>query len=80
MWRSMRAPTRRSYVRHRDRVEFWNGNVEPGMREQLGYLIWPACRTIVENRRLFPSRGYLRLRSDAEVDAFVQAARRNALP
>ena len=63
---------RRSYVRRRDRVELWNGNVEPGLREQVRHLIWPALKTIFENRRAYPGLGYVRLRSDSDIDAFVR--------
>jgi adenylate kinase family enzyme len=73
MWRLLR----RTYVRNRDRVELWNGNVEPGWRESTRYLIWPALQRARSNRREFPQRyAQLRvrhLRSDAEVRAFVQS-------
>lgn len=68
LWRLIR----RSYVRHRDRVELWHGNVEPAMREQWRILIWPALKSAYANRREYAGRSDLvRLRSDAEVDAFV---------
>jgi adenylate kinase family enzyme len=75
LWRLIR----RSYVRHRDRVELWNGNVEPPLREQWRHLIRPALRTAFANRREYGRRTEIvRLRSDAEVDAFVaQAAARS---
>jgi len=38
MWRLLR----RTHVRSRDKIELWNGNVEPGWRESTRYLIWPA--------------------------------------
>jgi adenylate kinase family enzyme len=73
MWRLLR----RTHVRNRDNVELWNGNVEPGWRESLRYLIWPALKRSLANRREFPRRyAHLRvhrLRSDAEVRAFVQS-------
>ncbi len=73
MWRLVR----RSYVRHHHRVELWNGNLEPGLRDQVRYLIWPAFQRAFENRRDFPrryrQRDLRRLRSDADVRAFVQS-------
>jgi adenylate kinase family enzyme len=74
MWRLVR----RSRVRRRDRVELWHGNLEPGWWTQLRGLIWPSFRAAFSNRREFPRRyadhpGLRRLRSDAEVDAFVQS-------
>ncbi|MEP6812092.1 MAG: adenylate kinase [Actinomycetota bacterium] len=73
MWRLLR----RTHMRNRDNVELWNGNLEPGWRESSRYLIWPALRRSFENRRAFPARyadvNVLRLRSDAEVRAFVQS-------
>jgi adenylate kinase family enzyme len=73
---------RRTYVRNRDRVELWNGNVEPGWRESTRYLIWPALRRARSNRREFPQRyarlRVRRLRSDAEVRAFVQSIKATA--
>jgi adenylate kinase family enzyme len=73
MWRLLK----RTHVRNRDKTELWNGNVEPGWRESLGFLIWPAFRRAFANRRDFPKRfarrNVLRLRSDAEVRAFVQS-------
>jgi len=71
---------RRTHVRKRDRVELWNGNLEPGWRESVPYLIWPAFKRVFENRRKLPARlarhphlDVRRLRSDADVDAFVAA-------
>ena len=73
MWRLLR----RTHVRNRDKVELWNGNVEPGWRESLGYLIWPALKRSFKNRREFPSRfadvRVQRLRSDRDVRMFVQS-------
>lgn len=63
---------RRSYLRHRNGVELWNGNVEPGLHEQVRHLIWPAVKTIFENRRAYRECGYVRLRSDSDIDAFVR--------
>jgi adenylate kinase family enzyme len=78
MWRLVR----RTHVRNRDRVELWNGNVEPGWRDSLRYLIWPALKRAFENRREFPKRyasvNVQRLRSDAEVLAFVQSIQASA--
>ena len=71
---------RRSYVRKRDRVLLWNGNVEMSWRDQLRWLVWPAFRRVFENRRELPARfarhphlRVHRLRSDDEVRAFVQS-------
>jgi adenylate kinase family enzyme len=78
MWRLLR----RTYVRNRDNVELWNGNVEPGWRESLHYLIWPALKRAFANRRDFPQRyAHLRvhrLRSDADVRAFAQSIQATA--
>jgi adenylate kinase family enzyme len=78
MWRLVR----RTYVRGRDRTELWNGNVEPGWRESIPYLIWPALRSAFANRRGYPSRcadvRMVRLRSDREVRAFAQSAQATA--
>ena len=58
-------------------VELWNGNVEPGWHNSLRGLVWPALRRAFENRRAFPARyagrDVRRLRSDAEVGAFIQS-------
>ncbi len=71
LWRLLR----RTHVRNRDKVELWNGNVEPGWRESLPTLIWPALKRVFENRRALPARyadvNMRRLRSDAAVRAFV---------
>ncbi len=73
LWRLVR----RTYVRNRDKVKLWNGNVEPGWRESMRYLIWPALGRALSNRREFPRRyahlSISRLRSDADVRAFVQS-------
>jgi adenylate kinase family enzyme len=73
MWRLLR----RTYVRYRDKVELWNGNVEPGWRKSTRYLILPALKRAFVNRRDFPRRyAHLRvnrLRSDADVRVFVQS-------
>jgi adenylate kinase family enzyme len=79
MWRLLW----RTHVRRRDRVELWNGNVEPGWRESVPLLIWPAFRRAFENRREFPSRyadhpAVRRLRTDAEVRRFVQSIQATA--
>ena len=57
MWRLLR----RTHVRKRDRIELWNGNVEPGWRESWGYLIWPAFKTRLQepadgSRRAYAGR------------------------
>jgi len=74
MWRLVR----RTHVRGRNKVELWNGNVEPGWRESVPLLIWPAFKRCFENRReyptqlaRFPNLEVHRLRSDAEVRAFL---------
>jgi adenylate kinase family enzyme len=77
MWRLIR----RTYVRRRDKVVLWNGNVEDASwREQIGYLLWPALKGAYVNRRSVPARfarhPHLRthrLRSDGDVRAFVQS-------
>jgi adenylate kinase family enzyme len=73
MWRLMR----RTAVRIRRRVVLWNGNVESGWRDAWRYLLWPALRTAVENRRALPKLypQAVRLRSDAEVAQFVAMVR-----
>ena len=78
LWRLIR----RTHVRSRDKVELWNGNVEPGWRETTRYLIWPSLKAAFANRREFPQRyGHLdvrRLRSEAEVRAFVHSIQETA--
>jgi hypothetical protein len=78
MWRLLR----RTHVRNRDKIELWNGNVEPGWRTSLGLLIWPALKSSLANRREFPSRyanvRVQRLRSDRDVRAFVQSIQATA--
>jgi adenylate kinase family enzyme len=76
MWRLVR----RSWVRKRDKVELWNGNVEDDWLKQIRWLMWPAFKRVFENRRRLPAHlarhprlRVLRLRSDAEVEAFVQS-------
>ena len=76
MWRLVR----RSWMRKRDKVVLWNGNVEAPWMEQIRWLIWPAFKRVFGNRRRLPKRFALhpqlevhRLRSDAEVEAFVQS-------
>ena len=71
---------RRSWVRKRDDVELWNGNREDRWLNQIRWLFWPAFKRAFENRRRLPAHlaGHPqlrvhRLRSDAEVDAFVQS-------
>jgi hypothetical protein len=78
MWRLLR----RTHVRNRDKIELWNGNVEPGWRTSLRLLIWPALKSSLANRREFPSRyadvRVQRLRSDRDVRAFVQSIQATA--
>jgi len=78
MWRLIR----RTYVRNRDQVELWNGNVEPGLRESFGYLIRPALKAAFRNRRTFPERyagvNMRRLRSDRDVREFAQSIQATA--
>jgi len=76
MWRLVR----RSWVRKRDRVVLWNGNVEAPWLEQMRWLFWPAFKRAFENRRRLPERFALhpqlvvhRLRSDPEVESFLQS-------
>jgi adenylate kinase family enzyme len=71
---------RRTWVRKRDKVVLWNGNVEAGWLEQIRWLFWPSFRRSFQNRRELPARlarhpqlQVHRLRSDAEVEAFVQS-------
>jgi adenylate kinase family enzyme len=78
MWRLLK----RTHVRNRNRIELWNGNVEPGWRESARSLIWPALERAFANRREFPSRyagiRLQRLRSDRDVRAFVQSTQATA--
>jgi len=79
MWRLLR----RTHLRSKHRTELWNGNVEPGWRESWGYLIKPAFRSALRNRREFPKRfaryrDVRRLRSDGEVRDFVQSIQASA--
>ena len=76
MWRLVR----RSWVRKRDQVTLWNGNTEDAWLNQIRWLFWPAFKRAFENRRdlaarlaLHPQLQVHRLRSDAEVEAFVQS-------
>ena len=71
---------RRSWVRKRDKVVLWHGNVEETWINQIRWLIWPAFKRVFENRRDLPGRlarhpqlHVHRLRSDEEVEAFVQS-------
>ena len=81
MWRLVR----RTHVRNRDKVELWNGNVEPGWRESILLLIWPAFKRCFRNRREYPMRlrryphlDVHRLRSDRDVRPFVQSIQATA--
>ena len=76
MWRLVR----RSWVRKRDKVELWHGNREDRWLNQIRWLIWPAFKRVFENRRRLPAHlarhrqlEVHRLRSDADVEAFVQS-------
>jgi adenylate kinase family enzyme len=71
---------RRSWVRKRDKVVLWNGNVEDDWLNQIRWLLWPAFKRGFENRRRLPKHfarhpqlEVHRLRSDAEVEVFVQS-------
>jgi adenylate kinase family enzyme len=78
MWRLIR----RSLYRYRHNVVLWNGNLEPGLRDQWRYLIWPGLKTAFANRRVFPARlapfMMRRLRSDDDVHGFVQSIQATA--
>jgi adenylate kinase family enzyme len=76
MWRLVR----RSWVRKRDKVVLWNGNLEEKWLNQIRWLFWPSFKRAFENRRKLaehlaqhPQLDVHRLRSDAEVEAFVQS-------
>ena len=76
MWRLVR----RSWVRKRDSVELWHGNREEGWLNQIRWLFWPGLQRAFENRRDLPARlarhpqlRVYRLRSDADVEVFVQS-------
>ena len=76
LWRLVR----RSWVRKRDDVVLWHGNREERWLNQIRWLIWPAFRRAFENRRRLPAHlaqypqlQVHRLRSDADVEAFVQS-------
>ena len=76
LWRLVR----RSWVRKRDDVVLWHGNREERWLNQIRWLIWPAFKRAFENRRRLPAHlaqhpqlQVHRLRSDADVEAFVQS-------
>ena len=74
---------RRTHHRKKHKTVLWNGNLEPGWRESLKYLIVPAVKTAFANRRKFPQRfaryeTVHRLRSDREVREFVQSIQASA--
>ncbi len=76
MWRLVR----RSWVRKRDNVVLWHGNREERWLKQIRWLFWPSFKRAYANRRDLPVRlarhpqlHVHRLRSDAEVEAFVQS-------
>ena len=67
-------------MRKRDKVVLWHGNLEERWFNQIRWLIWPAFKRAFENRRDLPARlarhpqlQVHRLRSDADVEAFVQS-------
>ncbi len=81
MWRLVR----RTHVRKRDDVVLWHGNREAPWREQIRWLFWPSFKRAFENRRQLPERfarhphlDVHRLRSDADVEAFVQSIQATA--
>ncbi len=76
MWRLVR----RSWTRKRDKVVLWHGNLEDRWINQVRWLFWPAFTRAFENRQDLPARlarhpqlQVHRLRSDQEVEAFVQS-------
>ena len=76
MWRLVR----RTWVRKRDKVVLWHGNLEDRWINQIRWLFWPSCKRAFENRRELPAHLALhphlevhRLRSDAEVEALLQS-------
>ena len=76
----LRRLVHRSWVRKRDDVVLWNGNREERWLNQIRWLFWPAFKRVFENRRELaprlarhPQLRVQRLRSDAEVEAFVQS-------
>jgi adenylate kinase family enzyme len=80
MWRLLRRTRRRL----RTKEVLWNGNVEPGWRESVPYLIWPAAKTVFSNRRTVPElarRQHLahlqvvRLRSQEQVQQWLAELR-----
>jgi adenylate kinase family enzyme len=84
-WRTLWRLLRRSYVRKKHKVVLWHGNLEAPWREQITYLFWPALKASIRNRREYPRRlarhphlRVLRLRSDADVRAFVQSIQATA--
>ena len=81
MWRLVR----RSWVRKRDDVLLWHGNREERWINQIRWLFWPSFKRAFENRRQLPERlarhphlQVHRLRSDADVEAFVQSIQATA--
>jgi adenylate kinase family enzyme len=84
-WRTLWRLLRRSYVRKKHKIELWHGNLEASWREQIVYLFWPALKASFRNRREYPRRlarhphlRVHRLRSDADVRAFVQSIQATA--
>lgn len=76
---------RRSLVRKRDDVVLWHGNREDRWLNQIRWLIWPAFKRGFENRRDLPVRfarhpqlRVHRLRSDREIEEFVQSIQATA--
>ena len=79
MWRLLR----RTHVRNRDQTELWNGNVEPGWRESFALLDLagvqePRSGTAHVPVALSRASNVHRLRSDADVRAFVQSIQATA--
>lgn len=70
---------RRTYLRKKHGTELWHGNREGPWRHSLRYVIWPAIKRTIENRRrlpaLFERHPHLsvhRLRSDEAVRSFTE--------
>jgi adenylate kinase family enzyme len=76
MWRLLR----RTYVRKKNGIELWHGNLEGPWRESLRWVVWPAFTRAFENRRQlpalfarYPQVRVHRLRSDEAVRSFADA-------
>jgi adenylate kinase family enzyme len=73
-WRLVRRTLQRKWRN----VELWNGNREGTLRESFGYVIWPALKRALSNRRDVPEQiarnphlRVYRLRSDRDVRVFL---------